>query len=439
MVIVTVDFIMAKSMSLAGYYCYNHTKSVLLLCIAMVVIFHFYCTELSNYYHYDSTPEIPLEIPLSLDTNCPSITANLTLLVFIKPDFKQFTRLKTTLLTSLSWFWPHPNSELIFVTDRTGDLPFFESNLTFIAREILPKNFKWSILFEETLMMNTIHHTRPLNYEGRHKQIPRFWSDNFTNSEFIGIVDADTLFVTPVMASDLFVDGKPVMRGTFGCPSHFIVEYWAKNVRELLNLPFVGNFMDYFPVIVRREDFEKLRNSILKQNNFTNFDQLFDQVKNRYSEFTLIGNYLWHFEHENYYWVMEKSSKKCDAMITVKDERFVQYGKRRLPPVSIHWGKVQKHLNVNMETVLLNGICYADRTLWSDCLKWNIPKGYANTSDISIFYNRANLFEWMFELDCWYNVDSENALRGHQRRMKLLEQCYFHWNYTNVAELLEKY
>ena len=364
---------------------------------------------------------------------CPdaSLIANLSLVAFIKPNAFQMNRLISILLPSLAWFWLHPNSELILVTDP---MESYEATLKRHAKTLLASNFKWNVFLTDKLKLD---HGNTKKDE-RHKQIPKFWSDNFTNSEFIGIVDADTLFVTPVMASDLFVDGKPVMRGVFGCASHEWVPKWAENVKELLNLPFIGNFMVYFPVIVRRKDFANIRNFMVKQNKLKHFDQVFDNVKWEYSEFTLMAHYLWYFEHENYYWVMENSTMECVEMIPVTDQRVYQYAKRRLPLVSNHWPKVENNMQVNMETVLLNGICYADRSLWPDCLNWGIPIKNAAQSE-SIFYHQVNIFEWIFEREFWTDNDPETALQGHQGRMKLLEQCQFHWNYTKVAQLLKNY
>ena len=40
-----------------------------------------------------------------------------------------------------------------------------------------------------------------------------FYSDLYTNKEYIGIVDSDAMFMTPVVPENLFVDGKPRIIG----------------------------------------------------------------------------------------------------------------------------------------------------------------------------------------------------------------------------------
>ena len=420
-------------------YCKDHSRHApfLIGILFLFVTFGFYSLNPSDHIYYSFSKLINLDhvnLSSSLEI-CPTLKENFSLMVFVKPVSIQMTRMETMLLPSLEWFWLHQNSEIIFVTDKTNIINEFISNIKSSAKKFLSKNFKWTILFNQKLITKF---TTQFDSENKLKQIPKFWSDNFTNSEFIGIVDADTLFVTPVMASDLFVDGKPVMRGTFGCPAHENAFQWAKNVEEILNLTYIGQFMDYFPVIVRRKDLVNIRNFIVKQNNLSYFDEIFDNVNYRYSEYTLMANYLWYFEHENYYWVMENATTKCKEMLPVTDSRVYQYAQRRLPPVSIHWSKVQNHLKINKETVFLNGICYADRSLWPDCLKRGIPIKESTQSE-SIFYDRVNFFEWFFEHDFWPDNDPETALRGHRRRMEMLGKCKFHWNYTDITELFEKY
>lgn len=44
----------------------------------------------------------------------------------------------------------------------------------------------------------------------------KFNADNFTSSEYVGFVDADTVIITYVDREDLFEDGKPVINGRIG-------------------------------------------------------------------------------------------------------------------------------------------------------------------------------------------------------------------------------
>ena len=43
-----------------------------------------------------------------------------------------------------------------------------------------------------------------------------FYADNFTQSEFVGFVDSDCLFLTYVDREDLFETGKPVIKAITG-------------------------------------------------------------------------------------------------------------------------------------------------------------------------------------------------------------------------------
>ena len=49
------------------------------------------------------------------------------------------------------------------------------------------------------------------------QQLIKFWSDNFTTSDFVGFVDTETIFLTYVTVDDIFEDGdKPVVNGRTG-------------------------------------------------------------------------------------------------------------------------------------------------------------------------------------------------------------------------------
>ena len=51
------------------------------------------------------------------------------------------------------------------------------------------------------------------------------WADNYTNKEYVGFVDTDTVFLTYIDREDLFEDGKPVINGRSG--PHNPDDVWA--------------------------------------------------------------------------------------------------------------------------------------------------------------------------------------------------------------------
>ena len=364
------------------------------------------------------------------DRNCSNLDFDFSLMVFVKPDRKQIHRLKTMLLPSLALFWPQSNLNIVFVTDPDGKGQLFSKTIVSLANQILPKSANISVKFtngvEKILDIRT---KAGALIKERNKQIPKFWADNFTNSEFIGIVDTDTLFVTPVLSSDLFVNSKPVIRGAFRKLQGKWLTVGAKNAEEILGLNYIAYFMDYFPVVIRRQDLIGLRHYLTTRHKVDYFNQVFDNISPQFSEFTIIAIYLWHIEHERYHWVLEKSLKSTH--IPSSDGRIEQYLQRRLVPVSNHFPRAQRHLGmVKEEVVLLIGMCYADLSKRSICDQLKISP--------SDYYNQTNRFQWVFEFEDWSLIDPQTAITSHLQRMNILEQCDFQWNSDIFSNLLNK-
>ena len=63
-------------------------------------------------------------------------------------------------------------------------------------------------------------------YDGGHsrQQWSMFWADNYTSSAYVGFIDTDTFFTTPVHPRALFSNGRPIVLGTVGARTS---EFWA--------------------------------------------------------------------------------------------------------------------------------------------------------------------------------------------------------------------
>ena len=360
---------------------------------------------------------------------------NLTLVAFIKPVDLQVRRLEQMLLPSLALFWPTENLKLTIVTENSDEMV---GKIQQISNRILPKGVKISIQLT-TLDGNSTGLNRTENE--RKKQIVKFWADNFTNSEFIGIVDADTVFVTPILTSDLFQDGKPIVRGTYGKPKDIFIKSWAASTKLATGTDYFANFMSYFPVILRRDDFENIRNHVNQHLNVSKFDQAFDIFTTTgqiYSEFCIMANYLWHYQQNNYHWILTKvanSSRYFSTGDADFEQHFPQVDKflsRRQPAVSTHWAWSQRHLlGGSIERLFLNGICFADENMRNLCDS-SLDANY-------YFYNNFNKAEWLFDLgDDFSQTDTSIALLNHQQRLNRLSKCEFAWNHTFIERLKMK-
>eukprot|EP00668_Euglena_longa_P015667 GGOE01019791.1.p1 GENE.GGOE01019791.1~~GGOE01019791.1.p1 ORF type:complete len:407 (-),score=46.66 GGOE01019791.1:294-1493(-) len=140
-----------------------------------------------------------------------------------------------------------------------------------------------------------------------------FYADNLTNADFIGIFDTDAVFTAPVTAEDLFSldDGqmKPKMMGINGCCTE-----WQAATPYAIGSAAVADFMvDFtFPFVVRRQDFPKIREHVRATLNKSTFDEAYSDIcntKKLYSQFDIMGNYLWHHQRSNYDWHLWRADR----------------------------------------------------------------------------------------------------------------------------------
>ena len=106
-------------------------------------------------------------------------------------------------------FWPKeqwPNSELVVVLDDESEL---DHRLSTILENLPPYP---KVFFEEQPKADMFcEGDRRAGYY--RQQYSNFYSDLYTNKDYVGIVDSDSFFMTPVVPENLFVDGKPRIYG----------------------------------------------------------------------------------------------------------------------------------------------------------------------------------------------------------------------------------
>ncbi len=135
-----------------------------------------------------------------------------------------------------------------------------------------------------------------------------FWADNFTDAEYVGFVDTDTFFVSPVDREDLFEDGKPVVIGFFGKENS-----WWRNVPKSTNWTLGQNevmrCMSYFPVIIKVQHLRALREFIFKTHGMHMNDYFLSLIrtfKSVYSQFSIMCNFLWYHYRDEYAWYVQE-------------------------------------------------------------------------------------------------------------------------------------
>ena len=206
---------------------------------------------------------------------------------------QEYPLLKLVLLHSMSVFWNATRfGRFIIVFDD-------ESLNDHIFGNSLEKENDWITVKYEKPMPNIYH-----GIGKSRSQRSNFWSDNYTDQEYIGIVDNDALMVTTPTDSDFFRDGKPIIQARLGVGGN---EWWHRAPRSTklaLGLPEMARCMSYFPVIMKRKHFAMLRAHICKNAGSTNFDEVFQKfsARDEYSQFNIFCNYLWYFHRDEYEW-----------------------------------------------------------------------------------------------------------------------------------------
>jgi len=140
-----------------------------------------------------------------------------------------------------------------------------------------------------------------------------FYADVFTKnrSEFVGMVDTDTLFTRMVQKRDIFdpANGKPVIIAQIGVPEgHF----WATVpgiTAEVLKLDRNSTLrgMAYFPVVVKSAHLKAFRSHVEALHGMpfaTAWRQAWIRSRNNnktiFGAFDLIVTFLWHYHRDEY-------------------------------------------------------------------------------------------------------------------------------------------
>jgi hypothetical protein len=123
-------------------------------------------------------------------------------------------------------------------------------------------------------------------------------------------VDTDTVFITAVMAGDIFVAGKPRVVVTYGEPKD---RFWAqvpKSTHLAVGKKEPFRAMTYFPVVIKTSHLRLMREHIKGTMRAPSFDAAMASIisEGAYSQFNIMATYLWWFHHEEYCWdVMERT------------------------------------------------------------------------------------------------------------------------------------
>jgi len=289
-------------------------------------------------------------------------------------------------LRTISFFWPKEYINLLIILDEEStELETFKNKINNIST---PKtNYTRFALNKLTFPM--IGHDR--------QQLIQFWADNFTQSEYVGFVDTDTLFVSRVLHEDFFVDDKPRMQPVYGGPP--LNEWWSKIPRSTHRaLGFKEKFkgMSYFPVVIKLSHLSFIREHIRKHLNKTTFDEAFKDIitdsKSVYSQFNLMLNVLYEFYHDDYVWNIDEQTLNwngppIEGQIGSLKEGGIREKEIRspYPRKAVHFN-YENELRMSIEEIMEMGRCYGTplNALNKSCERFDVE-------------NKLNRLEWIFE------------------------------------------
>ncbi|CAN0057751.1 unnamed protein product, partial [Scytosiphon promiscuus] len=199
-------------------------------------------------------------------------------------------------------FWPMrawKSSGLVVILD--GETPGDREQGTVLQHLALPSMVR--VKYEAPAPEGTLcSNWRREGYS--RQQYSNFYADLYTDADFLAIVDTDSAFRAPVVPSDLFEDGKPIVVG-FNQQSE-----WTSNVstRAVGGHEGVGRFMSRysFPVVLRASDMPEMRAGIARNMGAATFEEAFHMIcsagAGTYSQFEIILNYMWYNMRDSYAW-----------------------------------------------------------------------------------------------------------------------------------------
>eukprot|EP00929_Paragymnodinium_shiwhaense_P008194 TRINITY_DN112136_c0_g1_i1.p1 TRINITY_DN112136_c0_g1~~TRINITY_DN112136_c0_g1_i1.p1 ORF type:complete len:719 (+),score=26.47 TRINITY_DN112136_c0_g1_i1:221-2377(+) len=147
------------------------------------------------------------------------------------------------------------------------------------------------------------------------KEWSECWADRHSSADFIAIIDSDIVFTSFVLPQLLFQAGpKPIIMG------HASHRLFVATV-SALRIEWVAEFMDNFPLLIRRSHFRRLRDYIIRvykaeESSLDPFDAAFmpfvkrvirEGVKMKKQPevmcfHSMMGTFLYHFHRDSYVW-----------------------------------------------------------------------------------------------------------------------------------------
>ncbi|XP_075263509.1 uncharacterized protein LOC142355139 [Convolutriloba macropyga] len=346
------------------------------------------------------------------------------------------SELNKILLRSLKFFWPKKYLKLTVLVDE--DLPP-EIRDPFVER------IKKSMENEAEVVHVKLNSIPREFYQGRghdRQQLIMLWGDNFTDSEYVGFVDDDTLITNYVLFEDIFDEkGRPHVLGrstnfTITGPGWYQVSVttrWSdKSSLEVMRT------MNYFPVVVKTAHLKDIRLNILKHHpEFTNFDDFFRRgiirARRGYSQFNIMHQHLWKLKFSEYNWHVEATSKTDKHFQQIKEVTpEMTFPKRRC---SLHYNSDGRSVIPDFDfvkDVFKRGFCYSLTKLEFDSDGENSRLCKKAGYSWEVVSTTPSTDHWLFEALDW-RWDNR-TVDAHINRMAL-NRPRTDWNQEEIKQI----
>ena len=265
-------------------------------------------------YHSQSTRERPMASEGMTTMETPRTTKetpDTSISLFVRmsgkrPDHRE--RYLCNVFRTAVLFWPPSFGNFVIALDEESQEDHeFAEKLKTQAQKYFPDR-KLEFFYEPVpKKQDTLAFQGSPKPAGYNRQLwSSFFIDLLSNDTVIAWMDSDSAFFTPVTKSTIFNGTKLRVLGT-GCTlqdsGRSWVHSWAHTSQLALGVPFVVDFMTYFPVYMYRDTVTHCREHILKHLNTTNFEEAFRMFyKGLISPVSVILSYAFYFERDRYDW-----------------------------------------------------------------------------------------------------------------------------------------
>uniref|UniRef100_A0A7S4ALP7 Uncharacterized protein n=1 Tax=Pseudo-nitzschia australis TaxID=44445 RepID=A0A7S4ALP7_9STRA len=349
-----------------------------------------------------------------------------------------FVEFRETFVRSVRFFWPRDELRVTTVLD---DVAYAND----LGRDYLISRVK--SLFADDLTNKVSVKFNPSNdpfYVGWEKQqLIQFWADNFTDAEYIGFVDDDTIITSAVNPYDLFdEDGMPRVIVNAAHDNNPVRSYVIPP-EILFKKPPQFYSMIFFPFVMKREHIVKMRELILANfPEFSCFDDVFHHIIALgraqgfgMSQFCVMAEYMYNHHREEYSWHLEMSPEhKIEFSTPGMFEPF--------PRIAIHGNyaiegntpgsnsfKTLRGRRIGMAALMREGYCHS-------LLSWNNTEHNATrcmVQELDDIYERG---EWKFETQVskWMAHWDVSVAHNKRRQHHLTEHI---WDEDELIQIFE--